>query len=349
MAQKSQMETTHNNSVQSHLALNTSQIMQLVIYSCIPGLGIMTYFFGWGSLINILWLCLLAIILEAAILKIRRRDILLNLKDYSAVVTAVLLGLSIPPTAPWWLGLIGICFAIILAKHLYGGLGYNPFNPAMVGYVVLLISFPVEMTSWILPRGALEQYSSNPGFYDSLMTIFPFIGSSDNIDVFVGATALDEFKFRSDGMLINEFWNQNPLYGKWSGLGWEWVNLGFLGGGLFLIYRKIISWHIPGSLLLSMLILSGIFYDGGSSESHGSPLFHLLGGATMLGAFFIATDPVTAATTSLGKLIYGGIIGILIYVIRIWGSYPEAVAFAVLLGNFSAPLIDYYTKPTSPE
>lgn len=335
------MEFTRTRSSQNPQALSTSQIMQLVILACIPGLAALTFFFGWGSLINILWLCALAVFLEALVLKLRQRNIIFALKDSSALVTAVLLGLSIPPTAPWWIGLTGISFAIILAKHLYGGLGYNPFNPAMVGYVVLLVSFPLEMTSWISPRGVTEQM---PGFQDSFVIIFTFFESPVDIDAFVGATALDEFKLQRGGLLISEFWNQNPIFGRWSGAGWEWVNLGFLGGGLFLLYKKIISWHIPCSLLLSIVILSAIFYDGGSSASHGSPLLHLLGGATMIGAFFIATDPVSAATTARGKLIYGALIGILIYLIRVWGNYPDAVAFAVLLGNFAAPLIDHYSQ-----
>ncbi|MDT8399256.1 MAG: electron transport complex subunit RsxD [Pseudomonadales bacterium] len=333
------------SSPHSHRPLGTAQVMQTVILACIPGLLAISYFFGWGTLINILWLGLLALALEALVLRLRKRAIRVYLTDYSALVTAVLLGLSLPPTAPWWLGLIGIAFAIVIAKHLYGGLGYNPFNPAMVAYVVLLISFPLEMSTWLSPRGVASLSPQVPGFLDSLHAIFSFGDKASAIDAYIGATPLDEFKQQRGGMLVSEFWNQNPLFGRWSGRGWEWVNLGFLAGGLFLLYRKIISWHIPFSLLAVMLILSALFYDNGSSTSHGSPLLHLLGGATMLGAFFIATDPVSAATTPRGKLLYGALIGGLVYVIRIWGNYPDAMAFAVLLGNFSAPLIDYYTQP----
>jgi Na+-translocating ferredoxin:NAD+ oxidoreductase subunit D len=335
------MEPTIFSSPHSHQALSVQRIMQLVLLACIPGLLALTVFFGWGSFINIIWLSILAVGFEALVIKLRNRNIAFYLSDYSAVVTAVLLGLSLPPGAPWWLGLVGIFFAIVIAKHLYGGLGYNPFNPAMVGYVVLLISFPIEMTSWILPR---SEFQVIPGSMDSLASIFS-LSKASTFDAFTGATALEEFKLERGALLIDEFWQDNPRFGRWSGLGWEWVNIGFLAGGMFLLYKKILTWHIPVSLLLSLALLSAAFYDGGSSASHGSPFMHLLGGATMLGAFFIATDPVTASTTLRGKIIYGALIGILIYVIRIWGAYPEGMAFAILLGNFAAPLIDYYTQP----
>lgn len=335
------MDLTRNSSPHSHRALSTQKVMQLVLLACLPGLIALTLFFGWGSFINILWLSSLALGLEALAVICRKRDVHVYLSDYSALVTAVLLALCLPPGAPWWLGFTGIFFAIVIAKHLYGGLGYNPFNPAMVGYVVLLISFPVEMTNWFLPRGVGEAL---PSFIESFSTIFS-IGNSSAIEGYTGATALEEFKLERGALLVNEFWQQNLLFGRWSGTGWEWVNLGFLGGGLFLLYKKIFSWHIPASLLFMLTLLSALFYDGGSSASHGSPFLHLLGGGAMLGAFFIATDPVTAATTVRGKLIYGALIGTLVYVIRVWGAYPEGMAFAVLLGNFTAPLIDYYTQP----
>src|SRR5690606_4961177 len=131
---------------------------------------------------------------------------------------------------------------------------------------------------------------------------------------------------------VREFWNAQPSLGRWSGVGWEWVNLAFMAGGLYLAYARIIRWHIPAGMLGSLAVLARLFHDAGSSQSLGPPLFHLLGGATMLGAFFIATDPVSAATTPRGKLIYGILIGTVVFVIRAWGNYPDAVAFAVLLG-----------------
>ncbi len=287
-----------------------------------PGLVALTVFFGWGTLINIIWLCLWALLFETLVLILRKRDYIFYLKDYSALVTAVLLGLCIPPTSPWWLSLIGIFFAIVIAKHLYGGLGQNLFNPAMVAYAVLLIAFPIEMTNWTIPLG-LEQ----------------------DLDAYTGATALDLFRNERGGLLVSEFWSQNSVFGTLSSIGWEWVNLGFLLGGLLLLYKRIIGWQIPLAMLGSLVLMSALFYDGGSSVSGGSPMMHLFGGGTMLGAFFIATDPVTASTTPKGRLIYGALIGIVTYIIRVWGAYPDGIAFAVLLGNFAAPFIDYYTQP----
>lgn len=311
--------------------MTTPQIMALVLAAAVPGIIAMTLWFGAGTLVNIAWLILCALILEAAVLKMRHRPVMPALKDCSAAVTALLLALSMPPATPWWAGLIGVFFAIVIAKHLYGGLGSNPFNPAMVGYAVLLIAFPQAMTSWLLPH-------NGAGFADTLAR---FLGNAtDTMDALTGATALDSFKLERGGMTVSEFVAGNPLYGTLSGAGWEWVNVAFLGGGLYLLYRRIITWHIPVTLLAAMTLLSLVFYDGGSSASHGSPVFHLFGGAAMLGAFFIATDPVSGPSTTTGKLWYGALIGILLYCIRVWGSYPDGVAFAVLLANFAAPAID---------
>lgn len=313
--------------------LTTPQIMLLVLVAALPGILAMTAWFGPGVLVNIAWLLLCAVTLEAATLAIRRRPVLVSLADYSAVVTALLLALSLPPALPWWAGLTGAFFAIVIAKHLYGGLGNNPFNPAMVGYAALLIAFPVEMTRWLFPNNAASLRDA----------IARFLGDSpDTLDAFTGATALDRFKLDRAGMTVDEYITDNPLFGALSGTGWEWVNAAFLLGGLYLLYRRLITWHIPVTLLAAMTFLAMVFYDGGSSASHGSPLFHLFGGAAMLGAFFIATDPVTGPATTAGKLWYGALIGTLVYCIRAWGSYPDGVAFAVLLANFAAPAIDQF-------
>lgn len=323
-------------------AFSTPQLMQRVVLACVPGLAVLTWFFGWGTFINIIWLSAWALGLEALIVWLRGRNIRFYLSDCSALVTAVLLGLALPPTVPWWLSLTGIVSAIVLAKHLFGGMGYNPFNPAMVGYVVLLVSFPVAMSTWISPRGVI---ATPPDFLTSLQVIFGFLPGGTDIAAYTGATALDEFKLQRGGMTAAEFWQQSPLFGNLSGVGWEWVNIAFLGGGLYLLWKKIITWHIPVAMLASLALLAALFHDGGSSSGHGSPFMHLFGGATMLGAFFIATDPVSAATTNKGRLIYGALIGVLTYIIRAWGNYPDGVAFAVLLGNFAAPMLDYFTQP----
>jgi len=261
-----------------------------------------------------------------------------------------LLGVSLPPLGPWWMVVLGTIFAIIIAKQLYGGLGQNPFNPAMVGYVVLLISFPVQMTTW-LPPDALQHH--HVGFADTLLTIFTGHNSQDlsayqlqmNVDGVTQATPLDAFK---TGLRSGHSADQilaTPLFGgALAGLGWQWINLGFLAGGLYLMWRKIISWHIPVAML-GMLTFCAALAWGLAPESYSSPLVGLFSGATMLGAFFIATDPVTASTTPKGRLIFGALIGLLMWLIRTYGGYPDGVAFAVLLANITVPLIDHYTQP----
>ena len=173
-------------------------------------------------------------------------------------------------------------------------MGYNPFNPAMVGYVILLISFPVQMTSWAAPH-TLEQV---PGILDALRACF----LPSTFDGATMATPLDVLR-QNDSLLMEDLWAQNPQFGRWGGVGWEWVNIAFLAGGAWLLYKRIFTWHAPLAMLAALALMAALFYDGGSSASGGSPLFHLLSGATMFGAFFIVTDPVTSAVSLRGRLI----------------------------------------------
>lgn len=312
--------------------------MLWVILATLPGLVAQTLFFGWGNLINVVWCVAVALSAEAIMLVLRKRPVTFFLKDNTAAVTGLLLGLSLPQFAPWWVSAVAVLAAIVLAKQLYGGLGSNPFNPAMVGYALVLVSFPVAMTTnWALP-GLL--WETAPGFGETLVTIAS--GQHTAVDAFTMATPLDEYKHQIAVHTAAEVL-QHPTFGDGIAKGWEWVNAAFLAGGLLLIALKIITWHIPVSLLGAMALMSLAF---GSNEDMYAPLtLHLLAGASMLGAFFIATDPVSAATSRQGKLIYGAGIGILIYVIRTWGNYPDAVAFSVLLMNFAVPFIDHYTPP----
>ena len=321
--------------------LSTADVMRTVILALIPGIIALTYFFGPGHLIQIIIAATTAIACEALVLKLRKRPIGFYLKDYSALLTAVLLALSLPPYAPYWVTIIASGFAIIVAKHLYGGLGQNPFNPAMIGFALVLVSFPVPMTtSWSAPS---ELLANGISLNDAFNAIF---SSREAIDAFTMATPLDEYKHQVAIATADEILS-NPLFKGAEQtqilLAWEWVSFGFLAGGLFLMWKKIFTWHIPVSLLVALLLCSSIL--GWDSDSYVPLTIHMLGGATILGAFFIATDPVSASTTPLGKIIYGAGIGILIYVIRTWGAYPDAVAFAVLLMNFAAPFIDQYTQP----
>ena len=334
----------------THNRRSTGNIMLLVGLAAVPGFAAQWYFFGYGSLIQVLLATLTAWITEAAVLRLRKAPIASNLADNSALLTAILIGISLPPLAPWWLVVVGTVFAIVIAKQLYGGLGQNPFNPAMVGYVVLLISFPVQMTSW-LPPDTLQ--AMKPTLLDSLSMVFTghTLGGDTmqqlqmGVDGVSQATPLDTFK---TGLRAGHSADQllaQPIYsGMLAGLGWQWINLGYLVGGLFLLWKKAIRWHIPAAMLLSLACCATIGWIF-SPETLTSPTLHLFSGATMLGAFFIATDPVTASTTNRGRLIYGALIGLLVWLIRSFGGYPDGVAFAVLLANICVPLIDYYTQP----
>lgn len=327
----------------------TPALMRLVMLCLIPGIFVQWYVFGWGNLIQIVLAGALAVLTEAVIIAIRKRPILPAIRDNSALLTGMLLGISLPPYTPWWITAIGIVFAILVAKHLYGGLGQNLFNPAMVAYVLLLISFPVHMTSWVPPE-SLMQY--NIGLDDALS----MIGSGLTLDGYslqqiklavdgtTMATPLDTLKTDlGHGLTASESMTK-PIFGTFAGYGTEWISLAFLVGGLVLIKQKAISWHIPISFIggLCFFALIGYLADPDASVS---PLLHLFSGATMFAAFFILTDPVTASTTVRGRIIFGLLIALLTYVIRTWGGYPDAVAFAVLLANMCVPLIDYYTQP----
>ncbi len=322
---------------------NASGPMRQVLLALVPGLLVLTWQFGWGSLINVLFASLCALVLEAASLKLRGRPVSFYLRDGSALVTGVLLGLALPPLMPWWITLTGIFFAIVIAKQFYGGLGYNPFNPAMVGYVVLLISYPLEMTNWPTPLSMLNEHPASMDFIPSLQRVF-LSESSTQIDGYTMATALDVLK-QNQTLPLAQLKNNELAFGHLGSSGWEWVNLAYLLGGLYLLIRRVFTWHAPIAMLSSLVLLSALCYQGGSAESSGSPLFHLFSGATMLGAFFIVTDPVTSAASNQGRLIYGACIGALVFIIRTWGNYPDAMAFSVLLMNFAAPLIDHYVKP----
>ncbi len=316
--------------------------MRQVLYALLPGILMMIWFFGWGALSNIILTISFALGFEALMLKLRQRPVLPFLSDYSAIVTATLLALTMPAYAPWWLLLVAAFFAIVIAKHLYGGLGYNPFNPAMVGYAVVLISFPVDMVNWFTPTAF---NMGQIGLSDTFALVFKGAAILPEWDAMTMATPLDTLKtgLRMDTP-ISEI-SQSPTFGWLAGKGWEWISLGYLVGGAWLIYRKIISWHIPTAFLATLMLISGVFWLIDASF-YSPPLLHLLAGGTMLGAFFIATDPITASTTPQGKLIYAALIGFFVYAIRVWGSaYPDGVAFSVLIMNMAVPLIDYYTQP----
>lgn len=337
------------SSPHNHIQNKTSALMRLVIYAAIPGIFAQWYFFGWGNLIHILLATASALIAEFFVLSLREKKIPEQIFDGSAILTAILLGISLPALAPWWISILGAAFAIIVVKQLYGGLGNNPFNPAMAGYVMLLISFPVQMTSWQPP---LQLMSLDLTALDTLYVIFTNYtvdGYSleqlkTHIDGYTMATPLDTVKTNLTlGLTIGESMN-NVVIGDNFGVGWEWVNAGFLAGGLFLILKKAIDWVTPFSFLFSLFVFSFIAFIF-SPDTNASTMFHWFNGACMLGAFFILTDPVSGATSHKGRFYFGVLAGALVFIIRKYGGYPEAVAFSVLLCNMCAPLIDQYTRP----
>lgn len=323
---------------------SVGRVMRIVIYALLPTVALHVVFFGAGLLIQIVLGAATALLSEALALRLRQKPLEPFLKDGSAIVTAILLALCLPPLAPWWLVVSGTAFAILLAKHLFGGLGANPFNPAMVGYAVLLVSFPVQLLQWLPPAGMdIEHVKLSMG--ETIQTILTgSLPSRLTWDAVTSPTPLDALRTHLKmGMTMAEA-QAAPIFGTLGGRGWEWINLATLAGGIALLWLRIIRWHIPVAMLGAIIVCASLMYmvDPGT---YAGPIFHLTSGASLLGAFFIATDPISAATSDRGRLIYGAGIGVLTYIIRTWGGYPDGVAFAVLLMNLSVPLIDRYTIP----
>lgn len=304
--------------------LSTNQMMRQVIYALVLGVSASYVFFGWGVVIQILLGTISALVVEAVFVAMRGRQVLASISDGSAALTGILLAISIPAIAPWWVVVVGVAFAIIFGKQLYGGLGNNPFNPAMLGYAFLLISYPLQMTTWPVDFLSFSQV------VDEVFNLVNFDGIS-------GATRLDDVKTSlSLGSDIATLQVRS--------ISQAWINIGFLVGGIYLLARKIIFWHIPVAVLSGILIMA-LLISVFDSQQHLPVQNHLILGGTMLGAFFIATDPVSASTTPKGRLIYGFLMGVLIVIIRAYGGYPDGIAFAVLLMNMMVPLIDQYTQP----
>lgn len=257
------------------------------------------------------------------------------------MITALLFALTLSPYTTWWVSLTGVAFAIIVAKHFFGGLGRNPFNPAMAGYCFVLICFPVKMAYWPDLSGLNEQALT---LWQNISIIFFGLPTDLKLDAISGATALSNMKVELDLMTMVSEIKINPLYGTLGGKGWEWIAVAYLVGGIWLIINKIIRWHIPLTVLASLFVVSYLF-NIIDTDTYPSALFHLFSGGTMLCAFFIATDPASSSTTPAGKIIYASGVGLLIYVIRTWGGYPDGIAFSILIMNALVPLIDYYTRP----
>lgn len=305
------------------------QAMKQVLLATLPGLLALFWLYGWGVLINLLLAASTALLVEAGVTRLRRQPLQPTLSDGSALVSATLLAAALPPYCPWWLTVIAITSGLLFGKHLYGGIGKNPFNPAMLGFALVMVLFPQPMTHW-------------PAHGMNLLAAFEQVFNPGQApDAWVQATALDSLRINKS-LTMDELFAASPAFGHFGGRGVEWVNLAFLAGGLLLLQRRVIGWQAPVGMLVSLFVVSLLFWNGSGSDSHGSPLFHLLSGATMLGAFFIITEPVSGAKSPLARLLFGVGVGLLTYLIRTWGGYPDGVAFAVLLMNLCVPALERF-------
>lgn len=314
----------------------TNQVMLKLVLATLPAFAVLFYLFGWGVVTNLLIAVFSAWGFEALMLKLRKKPVWFYLKDNSALVTGVLIGLAFPPALPWWIIVVAVGFAVIFGKHLYGGLGQNPFNPAMLGYVLVLISFTAEMSRWIGP-GLGMGFELTLVSGDSVGLLQTVFGGQLMPDAITAATYLDTYPTAFADLTQKSVQQTNA---------WVYVNVAFLAGGLLLLWQRVTTWHIPASFLAGLLAPIMVMIALGYSEPQ-SLILMAFSGATMMGAFFIVTDPVSAATSKHGRLLYGFSIGFIVFVIRQWGGYPDGVAFAVLLMNIAVPAIDYFTRPTA--
>jgi len=323
---------------------NVASMMQQVLLALVPAALAHVWFFGPGFILNLLIACIFCMAGEAAMMFVRGRKPATALLDYSALVTAALLAFALPSLTPWWVTGTGALFGIVVAKHMYGGLGYNIFNPAMAGYVVVLVAFPTYLNFWTVPRIGDIDYHYVDLFETLHYTLTGSLPEYLTVDAVSRASPLDAVKSGLSTMHTFAEIDANPMMGNFGGRGWEWISNFILLGGIWLMMKKVIRWHIPLGVFAGLLVPSGLIYliEAGN---HASPGFYLFSGGTMLCAFFVATDPVSAATSPKGRFVYGAGIGVLIYAIRRWGSYADGVAFAVILMNMAVPAIDYLTKP----
>lgn len=305
--------------------ISTDTIMLNVVIALMPVSAFAVYAFGLNALLVLATAVTSCVLTEHLLCKWSGKES--TISDWSAVITGLLLGLTLPPVFPLWMTFFGGVLAISLGKFIFGGLGYNVFNPALVGRAVLQAAFPVAITTWF-PAFTEGRFSS---VSPSVLT-FPFM--EPVVDGLSGATPLSAFKFDHASTSVREL-----ALGLVSGSIGETSAVIILLGGLYLIARRMMNWRIPVAILGTVYVLSGILYLVDSSQ-YPSPLFMVFSGGLMLGAFFMATDMVGSPITSTGVVVYGMFIGLLVVVIRIWGGLPEGVMYAILLGNAVSPHID---------
>ena len=323
---------------------NVTRIMQQVLLALVPAAVAHVWFFGPGLVFNLVVAAAACVGGEALMMRLRGRPAMSALSDYSALVTAALLAFALPSLTPWWITATAALFAIIVAKHLYGGLGFNIFNPAMAGYVAVLVAFPMQLNLWVAPRMGDIDYQ----FLTLLETLqYTLTGSLPDpltYDQVSRATPLDAMKTGLNDLRTTAEIRSLPIMGDFGGVGWEWIGNFIAIGGFWLMVRNVIRWHIPVGVGAGLLVPAGIMWLL-SPGTEPSPGFHMFSGAAMLCAFFIATDPVSAAASPKGRFVYGAGIGFLIYAIRTWGADVDGVAYAVLIMNMAVPAIDRITRP----
>lgn len=329
-----------------HARSATATSMMLVTLALLPAAGYGVFLFGWPALFLCVATIVSGLIFEALCLSVMRRPIATALGDGSALLTGALLALSLPPWAPWWIGVLGAALAIVVAKQIFGGLGQNIFNPAMMARVALLISFPVQMTSFVKPVGLGG--SGAPDILDSLR--ITFTPRAEFFDAVSSASVLGHIRTETGrGHSVAEALSSLPhmdamFFGHTAGSLGETSAALLLLGGLFLLLTRTIRWHIPVAMIATIAVFAGLFHAF-DPKTYSSAAVHVLSGATMMGAFFIATDPVTSPSSTRGRIVFAVGCGALTYIIRTWGGFPEGVAFAVLLMNAFTPLIDRYIRP----
>jgi len=300
-----------------------------VIIALAPAMLASFYFFGWNA-VRLVVVCVIAsMATEAVCRKMMGRD--MTLPDFSAALTGILLAFNLPPSLPSWMAVVGCVFAIGIAKQVFGGLGYNPFNPALIGRVALLISFPVAMTKW---HNAMA-----PARWVGLSLATDGVTTATPLGAAKAALAMGKTLPACDGSTMMHY-----MLGNMGGCIGEVSAVALLFGGIYLLYRKCISWHTPVSYIGTVAIFAFVL-KALHPETNLPVAFHLLTGGLLLGAIFMATDMVTTPVTRKGMIVFGVGCGLLTMIIRRWGGYPEGVSFAILLMNSVTPLINRATKP----
>ena len=332
----------------THERSTVSRTMRLVMLALTPATLFGLSQFGWPAVFLFAVTVGTALAAETFCLRIADKPVRLFLMDGSAVLSGWLLALTLPPWAPWWIGVLGSLIAIVVAKQIFGGIGQNLFNPAMVARVALLISFPLEMTTFVKPNPLFS--AEAPGVLDGLAVTFSNAASGVAFDAVTSASVLGQVRTELGlghslpDILPDSYNALAGAIGNVSGSMGETSAVLILLGGLFLIYKRVITWHIPVAMMGSIALLAGAMnlFD---PDHFAGPVYHLVSGATLLGAFFIATDLVTSPVSIRGQILFGAGCGLLVYVIRTWTGYPEGVAFAVMLMNACTPLIDHWLRP----